>query len=809
LLIAALGLLFFARLGVRPSWILHSVFSDLLAFQIPQMRFLVSSWQQTGDLPLWCPYTFAGMPFIHDVQVGAFYPPHVFLYFLPDVMIGPALSWLIVAHVIVAGWAMFAYARSQELNRTCALIAAIGYMFAGKWLLHILAAGQYVMVGLAWLPFVLLLLERGVRRGGFLAATWAGVTLALVVLGSHPQLSFYSGLLIALWTLPPALEQTGALTPGGRSWRRIALALLRWSAGVAWCSFVALALVTVQLLPTMEAVAQTTRRAAGMQFNALAEFLLTTFGLVGPAPLGLPSTMGWEYRTGWTVLWVATALMAPVLFRGHARRQLQAAICLGLVVFGLGGAAVFQDFPGFRLFRIPSRMFLIAALPIALLVGAVTQALFDALRSDPAMRRSLGRVLALVILVGLVSTTTVYWVRGRWLGTPLLVYWGSLMLTVPLAGWVIRRVTQAEHPPGRWTAARFQLAWGLLLLADLWAMAWSMVSVRPQAPIYAPSACVQLVLDRRQDHERVLDREVAGEWERTPFAFALPILNRVDPVRGYNPLDIRRYKEFVQFISDRDQAVPPANGIGNFPIVNKSLLDLLGTRYLLQPIDLPPMEGEPVAVAHDPRWRKIGEDPAPQTHLFVAMDLQRLPVYAVYENREAFPRAFVVPRAEPLPEPDRILDTLKNADLHDVVFLEDYPREPAGPRSSGEFRPAAIVNYQPNNITVEVDCAAPGFLVLTDPWYPGWTSTVDGRSTPIHRADYVFRAVAVPAGKHQVRFRFEPASLERGKMITAAALAAVLGLSLTTLLRPERGRDPNSAIAGRSRPGQTCDEAMG
>ena len=135
LLIAGMGLLFFAKLVIHPSWVLYSDFSDLLAYQTPHIRFLVGSWQETGELPLWCPYSFAGMPFIHDIQVGAFYPPHAFLYRLPQEWIGPALSWLIVVHVILAGWTMFAYARHQDLCPTCSMVAAVGYMFAGKWLL--------------------------------------------------------------------------------------------------------------------------------------------------------------------------------------------------------------------------------------------------------------------------------------------------------------------------------------------------------------------------------------------------------------------------------------------------------------------------------------------------------------------------------------------------------------------------------------------------------------------------------------------------------------------------------------------------
>src|SRR5271166_157888 len=312
LLIPVLALVFFFELLLHPSWVLYSDFSDLLAYQDPQMRYLVGSWQQTGELPLWCPYAFAGMPFIHDLQVGAFYPPHLLLYYLPEATIGPALSWLVIAHVIIAGWAIFAYARCQGLNRTCAMVAALGYMFSGKWLLHLLAAGQYVAVGLAWLPLVLLLLERSLSRGGLRFASWAGAVLALVILGSHPQFAFYAGLLILVWTLPLALEQAVALGPGVRTWRKIAVGLGRWLAAVGWCCLVALALTAVQLLPTLEAARQTTRGATGMPCETLNVLRINLFGLVGPAPESLP-IMGWENRTGLTVLWIATALIAPML----------------------------------------------------------------------------------------------------------------------------------------------------------------------------------------------------------------------------------------------------------------------------------------------------------------------------------------------------------------------------------------------------------------------------------------------------------------------------------------------------------------
>ena len=160
LLIPFLGLLFFSELLLHPSQTLYSDYSDLLTLHLPAKHFLVRSWQEHGEVPRWCPYNFAGMPFVHDPQVSAFYPPHLPLFLMPEDQLGAALSWLIVLHVIAAGWCMYAYARYRGLANTGALVAAVGYMFAGKWLLHVLAGGHYNMVPLAWLPLVLLWLEQ-------------------------------------------------------------------------------------------------------------------------------------------------------------------------------------------------------------------------------------------------------------------------------------------------------------------------------------------------------------------------------------------------------------------------------------------------------------------------------------------------------------------------------------------------------------------------------------------------------------------------------------------------------------------------
>jgi uncharacterized membrane protein YfhO len=67
-----------------------------------------------------------------------------------------------------------------------------------------------------------------------------------------------------------------------------------------------------------------------------------------------------------------------------------------------------------------------------------------------------------------------------------------------------------------------------------------------------------------------------------------------------------------------------------------------------------------------------------------------------------------------------------------------------------------MTHYEPDLVTVEAKLPRAGFLVLSDTYFPGWTAAVDGRETPIYRANYTFRAVALPAGAHTVTFSYRP-----------------------------------------------------
>ena len=104
-------------------------------------------------------------------------------------------------------------------------------------------------------------------------------------------------------------------------------------------------------------------------------------------------------------------------------------------------------------------------------------------------------------------------------------------------------------------------------------------------------------------------------------------------------------------------------------------------------------------------------------------------------------------------------------------------RQTKGPRSAG--KPADTVKIaaiSANNVIIEADMGQQGWVVLNDIYYPGWQAQVDATPTEILRANYLMRAVSVPAGKHRIVYSYKPTSFAFGLILLIAAL--VIGLAL-------------------------------
>jgi hypothetical protein len=145
----------------------------------------------------------------------------------------------------------------------------------------------------------------------------------------------------------------------------------------------------------------------------------------------------------------------------------------------------------------------------------------------------------------------------------------------------------------------------------------------------------------------------------------------------------------------------------------------------------------------------------------------------VLEFGAALPRVTVVGEYRVLSPPQAILDSVASGRFNSatLTFLEEDPRLTLGPVEGAS---ATIDSYRLNDVAITVDTPGPGLVRLADLWYPDWVATVDGRPARILKADYLLRAVAVPAGRHRVEFHYRSKAVRHGLVLSIVSLIVVL-----------------------------------
>jgi hypothetical protein len=309
---------------------------------------------------------------------------------------------------------------------------------------------------------------------------------------------------------------------------------------------------------------------------------------------------------------------------------------------------------------------------------------------------------------------------------------------------------------------------------------------------------------RTTKHDEVLRGvgELAGPWRVLLLGAErnLPEWGQKSGLRArlrapadYEPLAPARYADLFSFVATRslwptDSPRPFLGAIPEFfrtvpPPVWGRLFRLLGVRYFVIRTDM----------LRDPRIAAFAEG-------LVPVSLPTLPGdpgsgLAVFEDPDALPRAWTVEHAECVTGARPVLARLTSPDFdprRSVLLEADCPRG-ATPRegSSG----VTLERDDAGQVRARVDLERPGFLVLSDTFDPGWRARVDGEPVEIRRANWAFRAVALPAGRHAVDLHYEPASFRVG--LGLAGLAAGVG-SLAACHGAARARRPAPTAAERA-----------
>jgi len=152
----------------------------------------------------------------------------------------------------------------------------------------------------------------------------------------------------------------------------------------------------------------------------------------------------------------------------------------------------------------------------------------------------------------------------------------------------------------------------------------------------------------------------------------------------------------------------------------------------------------------------------------------------VYENRDAFPRAFVVHRAEMVSETHEAIarmneeefDPAQVAVIEGELSKDQLAILAASPVSDGSS--AEITHYSDNKVELTTRMDNPGLLVLSDTYYPGWKAYVDGKQVPIYPTDVALRSIFLEQGEHDVEFVYSPGSFKAGVLISGLSLLSLV-----------------------------------
>ena len=159
----------------------------------------------------------------------------------------------------------------------------------------------------------------------------------------------------------------------------------------------------------------------------------------------------------------------------------------------------------------------------------------------------------------------------------------------------------------------------------------------------------------------------------------------------------------------------------------------------------------------------------------------------IYRNNQFLPRGFLVYEYRMSSSDTDTVASIISGELtpERETILQKEPAIPIIPGPAAANR-VDILSYKDNEIVLEIESSHNGILVVSDTFYPGWKAFVDDAPIEILKAFGVMKAVAVPAGKHVVRFVYDPLSFKLGILISVISLITFLTYFLTSLLEQRR-----------------------
>ncbi len=602
-------------------------------------------------------------------------------------------------------------ARALGIGRNVAAAVALTFVACGA-VSAPLASGQVLWFqGIAYLPLVLRLAMRLQDQPSLRRLTGLALLLALQLLGTHPQLFWMQAVGVVLFLGARGWPQLRGWPQSLQLW---ATPLLAWLAAQAW----AVLLAAAQYLPFLELATQGNRQARSLE-------------LAGAWPLssqGLASLLFPVPVDNWSDhLFSGSAVVAlgvgGMLVRRDRNARALTALALFATVLALGTAtplfaAAFHLLPGLSFFRVHGRFGLWTVVALLLLAGLLL---------DQAQAARRGRILVLALsclaaLVALIHPT------ARQVMNPTARVAPPLALGLLCFLWLDR---QALRTSVRTTLAIALVGLTLFELGLGTHVSYGTLVTQREYPAERPVAEIlarQGLLQEGQSPPRV----------SLPFPFARENAGMRygwSTFSGYVGLWLDRTWSYVHQAAGLQV---PTTAVA-FPAAN---------------------------VYRSPF-------PLPDTSLVLGLDPKTL---RLAQAATVAPRAQVVGAARVVSGgfAQALQAVLRGPALRQVALVEeDVPSLPVDP-VPGFQGSARVLRFAPEAITVQVEATHPALLILGEAYYPGWTAQVGERELACLPANAWMRAVPIPAGKHEIIFRYHSTWLVPGALLSILSLALAL-----------------------------------
>ncbi len=703
-----------------------------------------------GRLPAWDPYLNAGQPGLADIQSGFFYP----LNLLPNLLLA-ALGWpfglgMLTAQVIVhfALASLFTYLFVRYLARRsgarppaarfAGAVAALTFTYAG-YLTSFPVQQLTILETSVWLPLILLFLTLAVdthyairntqyavrntrhatRIPYFVLRTpysvlriaycvLAALALACALLAGHPQTAMYIVYATLAYTLFLVASRRRQ-TPGVRVRRypppatRYLLPAARYLLFVACYLLLAFSLAAVQLIPTLQFIARSTR--AGLDYQAVS----WGFPLAEITHLLYPGYFGGSPQ--YVGLLPPILAAAALLLLSRARRQIAFWSALGGVAFGLafGGHTFLYNvayllLPGFGAVRDQERIIYLFSFAVSVLAGYGALSLVQPL--PRSQQRGLRRfVRGLGWLFAAFAALTALWyfgsLQGRQQGVEVNLFDGvlrhhSLLLMVLGGAAALFALRLTGHLRRGWLMA---LALGLIAF-NLFTVNWRFNLSDDTASPFPATGLTRFL----QEQPGVFRISSAG---LLPGGASAGIVYELEDITGNTPLRLASFARFEERVGSWRR------------------WQLLNVHYVLSRKEI-----------GGPGLERVYEEEG----------------VAVYRVGDPLPRAWLV--GETVTADDEQVFDLLNDDAFDPRRTAVLPPDSAPPPLDGGSGSVRMVEAAPGRLTLDVTAEGHALLVVSQPFYPGWRATVDGRPVPILRVDYLLQGVPIPAGEHRLALRY-------------------------------------------------------